>query len=185
MQKTLQNIATIHTGIFAPTVQEGKIVYLQAKHFDENGVLEKELYPDLLSTETTKKHLLQPGDVLFAAKGNKNFAAVYESHNPPAVASTTFFVIRLTNKNILSQYIAWILNNPSTQTFLKQNAIGTSIASISKIVLQELEITIPSTEIQKTILNIASLRIKQKSLTQQIESLREQQIQQQIINALK
>jgi hypothetical protein len=55
--------------------------------------------------------MLKDGDVLFAAKGTKNFAAVFENHNEPSVASTSFFVIRPTDKKVLPQYLAWFLNN--------------------------------------------------------------------------
>ena len=63
--------------------------------------------------------------------------------------------------------------------------MGTSIVSISKSVLEELEISIPDLETQKAILKITHLRNSEKKLQQQIESLREKQIQQQIFNALK
>lgn len=143
------------------------------------------LHPDLKVEGIPQKHLLRHGDVLFAAKGTKNFAAVYENYNNPAVASTSFFVIRLTKGNVQPEYLAWFLNNHSTQTLLKGQAIGTSIASISKVVLESTEISIPGIEIQKAILQITKLRNKEKSLKQQIETLREKQIQQQILNAIK
>jgi hypothetical protein len=44
---------------------------------------------------------------------------------------------------------------------------------------------VPSIETQKAILQITKLRNKEKSLKQEIETLREKQIQQQIINAIK
>jgi restriction endonuclease S subunit len=184
--KTLINhIARIQTGFFAKPISQGDIVCLQAKHFDENGNLRASLHPDLKADHVTKKHLLQPGDVLFAAKGTKNFAAVYENHNAPAVASTSFFVIRCTDKKILPEYLAWFLNHPSTQKILKGQAIGTSMASISKTVLEDLEISIPAIETQKSILKITDLRKAEKKLNQQIELLKEKQIQHYLLNALK
>lgn len=160
-------------------------MYLQAKHFTENGQLHSSLHPDLKADNITDKHLLRHGDVLFAAKGTKNFAAWYESKNQPAVASTSFFVIRLTEKNILPEFLVWFINHPTTQKFLKGKAIGTSIVSISKSVLEELEISIPDLQTQKAILQITQLRNTEKILMRQIETLREKQIQQQIINAIK
>lgn len=188
MKITLKHIANIQTGIFAKPITEGEIVYLQAKHFDEFGQLTASLHPDLKHNNITEKHLLKHGDVLFAAKGTKNFAACYESKNQAAVASTSFFVIRLNEKNkskILPEFLAWYINNPISQKFLKGNAIGSSIVSISKAVLEELEISIPNLKTQKAILIIFKLRNKEKSLKQQIETLKEKQIQQQIINAIK
>lgn len=129
--------------------------------------------------------MIQVISVILFTRLSKNFAAVYENHNEPAVASTSFFVIRLTKKNILPEFLVWFLNHPSIQKLLKRQAIGTSIASISKTVLEELEIAIPSIETQKSILQITQLRNTEKKLYQQIQSLREKQIQQLIINAIK
>jgi len=63
--------------------------------------------------------------------------------------------------------------------------MGSSIASISKGALEELEISVPAIETQELILNITKLRNKEIELRQQIETLRDKQIQQQIINAIK
>lgn len=188
MKTALTNIATIHTGIFVKPALKGEIVYLQAKHFDENGLIRAALHPDLKLDNLTQKHLLRHGDVLFAAKGTKNFAAWYESKNQPSVASTSFFVIRVQenfSNKILPEFLVWLINHPTAQKFLKGKAIGTSIVSISKTVLEELEISIPDVQTQKAILKINQLHNTEKRLKQQIETLREKQIQQQIINAIK
>ncbi|WKZ77527.1 MAG: restriction endonuclease subunit S [Candidatus Kapaibacterium sp.] len=185
MKTLIKDIAIIQTGLFAKPAGIGELVYLQSKNFDEYGQLHSELHPDLVADGISEKHLLKDGDVLFAAKGTKNFAAVFENHNEPSVASTSFFVIRPSDKKVLPHYLAWFLNSHTTQTLLKGQAIGTSIPSISKQVLENLEITIPNIETQQAILQITNLRNKEKSLKQKIETLREKQIQQQIINAIK
>ncbi len=185
MKTALKHITSIQTGVFAKPIQKGEIVYLQAKHFDENGELAEILYPDLEADSKIQKHLLKKGDVLFAAKGTKNFAAWYENEATPAVASTSFFVIRLHDTNILPGYLTWFLNHPSTQALLKGQARGSSIASISKAVLSELEIPIPNIQKQELILRIFKLRNKEKNLKQQIENLREKEIQHLLINAIK
>lgn len=185
MKSLIKDITYIQTGLFAKPAGFGELVYLQSKHFDEYGELHAVLHPDLAADGISEKHLLKDGDVLFAAKGTKNFAAVFENHNEPSVASTSFFVIRPTDKKVMPQYLAWVLNSYTTQALLKGQAIGTSIPSISKQVLENLEITVPCIETQKAILLITQLRHKEKWLKQKIETLREKQIQQQIINAIK
>jgi len=184
--KTLvRDITSIQTGLFAKPSVDGDVVYLQSKHFDEYGQLLSTLHPNLMAESVAEKHLLKEGDVLFAAKGTKNFAAVFRNHNQPSVASTSFFVLRPTDKKVLPDYLAWFLNSQSTQTLLKGQAIGTSILSISKQVLENLEMTVPSIETQKAILHITKLRNKEKALMQAIEMLREKQIQQQIMDAIQ
>src|SRR5690349_5430629 len=91
----LSNIVSIQTGLFAKTVLVGDIAYLQSKDFDENGLLNVRLEPQLKTDKTMERHLLKPGDVLFASKGLRNFSAVYELRNIPAAASTSFFVLRI------------------------------------------------------------------------------------------
>jgi restriction endonuclease S subunit len=185
LKSLIKHIAHIQTGLFAKPSGSGELVYLQSKHFDEFGQLHSVLHSDLMAEGISEKHLLKDGDVLFAAKGTKNFATVFENHNEPSVASTSFFVIRPTDNKVLPQFLAWFLNNHTTQTLLKGQAIGTSIPSISKQVLENLEIAVPSVETQKAVLQITKLRNKEKSLKQKIEMLREKQIQQQILNFLQ
>jgi restriction endonuclease S subunit len=185
LKTDIKHIGNIQTGLFTKPIAKGDVVYLQSKHYDENGLLKGSLHPDLKADNIISRHILKSGDVLFAAKGTKNFATVFESHNPPSVASTSFFVIRLTDNDVLPSYLGWFLNHPTTQKFLKEHAIGTSIPSISKVVLEELEIPIPPIETQKAIVKITQLRNKERKLKEQIDLLREKQIQQQILNAIK
>jgi len=132
--------------------------------------------------------LLNDGDILFSAKGTKNFAFPYCNKNIPAVASTSFFVIHLQQKFqkiIPPQFLAWLINHPTSQKYLKSHAIGTSMVSISKAVLGDLEISLPSIEMQQKILEISHLQQKEKKIVLQIKIFREKQIQQQLFNSLK
>ena len=188
MKHKVKHIANIRTGVFAKPVSKGDIIYLQAKHFDRKGRLNSILRPNLSSVGIGEKHLLKEGDVLFAAKGTKNFAAWYKDKDIPAVASTSFFVIRLIDNfhnKILPEFLAWYINQPISQRFLKMRARGTSMVSISKAALEELEIPVPEIKTQQTILKISHLSITEKELTRKIGILREKQIQQKIINVIK
>lgn len=185
MKTYLKNIAFVQTGVFLKPQSEGEVLYVQVKHFDSNFSLLPSIHPDLKEHSVNRKHLLNPGDILFAAKGANNFAAVYQKNYPKAVASTSFFVIKLTGKNILPDYLAWFINYPKTMELLKNFATGTSITSISKSVLEELEIAIPEIPVQQSILKINELRMRQKTLLSKIEGLREQLVQRQIFKALK
>lgn len=180
----VENITEIQTGLFAQPQSKGDVVYLQAKHFDSDGLLKIELHPDLYSNKISERHLLRSGDVLFAAKGYKNFATVYDSHNLPCVASTSFFVLRITSDKVLPEFLAWYLNHPQIMKVLKAQATGTAMTSISKAVLQKLDISLPALTKQKKIIAIDKLRKKEKELKSQKESLTEQLIQERLIQAI-
>lgn len=184
MKTELKHIANIQTGVFAKPVAKGDIAYLQPKYFDELGKLTTNLEPDLNSVGISEKHILKQGDVLFAAKGSKNFAAQFDLKDMSAAASTSFFVIRIFEKNILPEYLTWYLNHPTTMKFLKAFARGTSIASISKEVLNDLEIIIPSLEKQQLIFKINDLRLTERQHIMKLLSLKQALNQQQLYNAL-
>lgn len=185
MKTLIKDITNIQTGFFAKPSGSGNVVYLQSKHFDENGQLHAILHPDLMAEGISEKHLLKDGDLLFAAKGTKNFAAVYENQNPVAVASTSFFVLRPTDYKILSEYLSWFLNHPETQKLIKDKARGTAIPSIRKTVLEDLEISIPSIEKQRIVIQLSALLKKENELRLSILQQRKQLIEQQIIKAIK
>jgi restriction endonuclease S subunit len=184
LKAKLAQIADIKTGIFAKPESDGEVVYLQAKHFNEFGKLSSIPHADLKTDNLTNKHLLKHDDIVFAAKGSKNFAAVYQS-DFRAVASTTFFVIKIRVSHVLPEYLAWILNNSEMQSILKRHAIGSSMVSISKAVLEELEISVPTIEKQKQIVEISRLSKTEHELRLKIAELRQRQIQQQITHVIK
>ena len=62
--------------------------------------------------------------------------------------------------------------------------MGTSIPSISKVVLEELEIPVPTIEKQMSVVAISKLRWQEKNILSKLEFLRDKKIQTQIINAI-
>ncbi len=175
------------TGVYAQTVLQGDIVYLQSKHFDESGRLSSDLHPDLKSDLRIEKHLLKSGDVLFAAKGTKNFAALISKSIQPAVASTSFFVIRIHTENgsqVLPEYLTWFLNRTATQRILKAEAVGSSLPSISMPVISQLEIPIPTLSVQNNILLLNKHKRQEKYLREKIAELRSLLIETQITSLL-
>ncbi len=177
MNSKLKNIAIIRSGIFARTVSEGDIVLLQTKHFDENGQLTSSLHPDVMICDSVERHLLKPGDVLFSAKGTRNFASVYLDYGYPCVASTSFLVIRIIKQILIPEFLAWFINHPDTLHLIKSQAIGSSIVSISKPVLEELEISVPDLKTQKAVLKISRLWEHKNLLEKQLGELRNKQLQ--------
>lgn len=185
MKQRLGDIATITSGIYSKFGQSGTAIYLQANFFNGAGQLEKYIRPNLVLNKQTEKHLLNEGDILFASKGTKNFAVSIKNKMGACVASSIFLVLRIKNdlpKIVLPEFLVWFLNHPQNQTYLKSKAIGTGLPSISKKVLEDMEITLPKISTQQNIIIIDELRKREKQLKNKIETLREKQIQQLLHN---
>ena len=185
MKAKIEEISKVSTGIYTQFGQSGSAIYLQANYFDERGHLQDFIRPNLVLDDKTKKHLLNEGDILFAAKGTKNFAVSVKNKMGACVASSIFLVLRIKEefkKIVQPEFLVWFLNHPNSLAYLKSQAIGTGLPSISKKTLEEMEIILPSLNTQNNIVIIDSLQKKEKRLRIQIEGMREKQIQQLLLN---
>ena len=186
MNTLLSEIVTLQSGLYAKPRSEGDVLYLQVRHFTKDGNIDNQVGPYLELDNKIAKSLLREKDILFATKGERNFAAVYERRMGSAIASTSFLVISLKPDSldrILPEYICWFINHPRTQKHLKSIAKGTFIQSISMSVLADLEISVPDFEKQHLILKIAELRRRISQLNNEIESLRDNLIQHKLITS--
>ena len=181
----LNAIADINSGVYSNTITNGDVYYFQARDFDENRQLVNNLTPTLNFSENLKKHFLQIGDIIIVAKGASFLSAVYDGTYAPAVASTVFLVIKIrAKKEVLPAFISWYLNLPSTQSELMNEAKGTSVHSINKSVLENLEIPFPTKAKQEKLLQIIELRNYERQIEKRIEILKEKKMSQLITNAI-
>jgi len=147
---------------------DGDAIYLQIRDFDELRLIDSQLSKTVIISEKSSRHLLEEGDLLFAAKGTSNFCVQYPVEIGKAVASSAFFVIRIKNKNVLPEFIAWFLNLPETLEWLRSCSVGSTIPSITKVMLEELSLNIPDVAIQKKIVECSNLQKKESELLFQI-----------------
>ena len=169
----LHNIAVIQTGVFAKVAPNPNALYLQQSDFDGNGELRNTAQPTIATDNP--KHLLAAGDLLLASKGNNNICVIIPEIEQKCVASPSFLVIRLHDKSaILPEFVAWYLNLPTIQNTLAAQARGTSIMSISKMALGELEIPIPSIDKQKKYIELSKLQKREQELYKVIAERRKQ-----------
>ncbi len=186
MQKKIQDIAIIRSGAYIKEVPEGKVCCLQVSDFNRvegEFLLPK---PTLELDSKIENHLLLDGDLVFAAKGTSNFCTVFDERMGKAVASSSFLVIRIIDRAIIApDYLCWILNREDSLAFFKVNAIGTSIPSIGKTLVEDYEISIPLMKIQQKIVEVARLQRQEQKLYLQISDLRNKLTQHQLIEITK
>lgn len=178
-------LCEINTGVYEKPTVGGTVYYIQSRDF--NGYLEfnDTIVPELQENPKFKKHYLKKGDILIAAKGGYYFAVVYNKEVSPAVASSTFLVLRQLNQaKVIPEFLAWFLNHPKTQLYFSTHSKGSNIPYIGKTLIMELEIDLPNLETQKRILGIHKLRMKEKKLVEKIEDLKEIMINETLIKAI-
>ena len=104
------------------------------------------------------RHLVQAGDVLFRSRGENNIAfALGAEFHEPTVALLPLFILRPKTESILPEYLAWAINQPSSQRYFDSVAQGTNMRMVSRTDIDNLNISLPDLNTQRKIINIDAL----------------------------
>jgi hypothetical protein len=181
MNKTLTDIAIVKAGhpfrgkILEDT--EASTYVVQIRDIDNDGYIHwqqliRTNIPGLKSPDWLKK-----GDVLFAARGARNAAAFVGDIDKPTVCAPHYFLIQVTDKSVLPEFIAWQLNQENAQRYFANSAEGSSQMNIRRAVLEATPLVIPSIEKQKAIVGFDNKVKQEKRLLNDLINNRAKQMQ--------
>lgn len=121
---------------------------------------------------------LANGDVIFAARGTRNFAVALSGDVPKAVCSPHFFVIQVADQNqIMPEFLAWQLNQAAAQRYFEQSSEGSNVQSIRRQVLGDLSLTIPPLPTQQSVVALNTRYQREQHVLRRLMVNRERQMQ--------
>jgi hypothetical protein len=179
--KTLRDVVTVMAGHpirdAIRSVPGGDIAVVQIKNVDaKTGVDWPAVTRTVLSTRRGPDWL-QPGDILFSARGQRNIAVCLDDPPARAVCSPHFFLIRVTDASVtLPEFLAWQMNLPQAQRYFSQSATGSYITSIRRQVLEALPILIPNLDRQRLLVQLAKAAQREEQLTQKLLENRKREL---------
>lgn len=144
---------------------EGSHWLIQAKDFDKQRQIRWSNLARFSPIGGTSRYELKLDDVLFLARGQDNFACHIDRDLKATVVANTFYILRPNQEMVLSPFLAWWLNQTPAQDYIKLRRSGGSLPFISISALLQLEISIPTFEIQNKILELEKLRKQEANLT--------------------
>lgn len=146
-QTTLAHVAEVRLGHpfrgAIPEVPDGSVHVVQISDLSRTGLKYR---TDLLTTELPGRKQpdwLLDQDVLFIARGAHTFASLITDPPQRTVCTPHIYVIRVTRPDrLLPAFLAWQLNQPPAQRYLRQSAEGSRQLSIRRGVLEQTPIRI-------------------------------------------
>ena len=169
----LSDIATISAGhSFRGKLPEliGSGIYaVQLKDVSQAGVNWKSCIETEITGKATPK-FLEPNDILFIARGNKNFAVLVDktATQQKTVASPHFYLIKVDTKKVEPEFLAWLLNQQHSQRYFQRESEGSLAKSIRRNVLENTTITLPSLEKQQQVVRLVTTISKEQDTLQQL-----------------
>jgi len=171
VQKILKNIANLSSGYSfrgsVPVDANGVISVIQAGDISDDGSICVSEQARVQESEVLKSSILEDGDILLVSRGvgmGSFRSAVFHTGSNKAIASATVHVIRINDKDVLSEYLCSYLNSNKGQIDLLRIATGASVRMLSLNELKELHIPIPSPENQKSFSDLVNNIYQQKIL---------------------
>jgi restriction endonuclease S subunit len=152
----------------------GTVVVIQMKDLtDRNRVDSRALA--LVDMEKPKEHhLVKPGDLIFRSRGLTSTSAILEEDPGVAVVAAPLLRIRVTDHDIMPEYLNWFISQTPAQTFFASQAKGTTQRMISKETMEALEVFIPPLNRQRAIVTMASLAEEEQHIMKKLAEKRRQ-----------
>ncbi|MBN1547830.1 MAG: restriction endonuclease subunit S, partial [Syntrophaceae bacterium] len=121
--------------------------------------------------------ILKSGDVIFMARGARNFSVILKVIPNPVLAAACFFIIRVANENVLPDYLCWYLNQIPVERYLIQHSgRGVHMPVVRRSVLENIDVPVPAIEIQKKVVELNALVREEKALLNDLAEKRNELI---------
>ena len=108
---------------------------------------------------------LKTGDILFMARGFKNFSVLIQEIPHNVLAAACFFVVRAQTEKVLPEYLCWYLNQLPVEDYLRRRiGRGVNMPIVRRAVLESIEIPLPPMETQRTVAELNKLIAHEQAL---------------------
>ncbi len=164
----LADLATISAGHpFRGKIPEKSGSGIRAVQMKDVSVERGVFWEDVIETELSGKKQpdwLMKDDILFAARGSRNYAVLIDRVIGEVVSAPQFYILRVKELALLPEFLVWQLNQMPLQNYFDRAAEGSVTKSVRRSILESAAITIPPLDKQKQILGLYKTLLKEKRL---------------------
>ena len=178
----LKKIANIQSGYISrgkiESREDGTHFLLQARDVDSEHLTYEDdslirFSPDL----SCKDWVLKAGDVLFMARGARNYSILIKEIPDRVLAAACFFIVRVSSDQVLPYYLRWYLNQATVEHHLSRHSgRGVHMPVVRRSVLESIDIPIPPLELQSKIEKLDALLQKELELIEKLAEKRKELI---------
>lgn len=181
--KRIEDMATVQMGLsFRSRIEpekDGNVALIQMRDLTEGHRLGNPRSLIAIDGKSIpKSHFVKHNDLVFRSRGKTTTTAIIDTEIGKAVVVAPLLRLRVTDENVLPEYLCWFINQSSSQVFLHSRATGTAMIMIRKSVLDSLQVPLPSLASQEKIAALAALSDREQALMANLAKKREKQIEQ-------
>ncbi|MBR3074066.1 restriction endonuclease subunit S [Fibrobacter sp.] len=135
---------------------------------DNSGELQLQNLKRVEDASPNDSHLATQGDVVFRSRGTPFMAAVVPEITEKLLVVAPMIRIRVNRELVSPDYLAWYINGAYGAVYFKEFATGSGIPLVSKGVLEQMPVKLPSLKAQQAIADLVKLGRKEQEILTQI-----------------
>jgi len=153
----LKKLATIQSGYInrgkIEPRDDGTCLLLQAKDVDAGQPSYRtDALVRFMPSLSGKDWFLKHGEILFMARGARNFSVLMGELPENVLAAACFFIVRVSSPEILPKYLCWYLNQLPVEEYLSRfSGRGVHMPVVRRAVLESIDIPLPPLAIQEKV----------------------------------
>lgn len=150
----------------------GVCMVVQARDLLGDGKVDLEGAARIAKPPSSARGFLKAGDVVFQPRGNRYSVGKLNEVRGPAVAAAPLYILRARAKDIDPDFLVAFLEAPSTQTALRQDAVGTYVPQVPRQALEALRIELPDLPSQLRLADLARLERREIEVMDRLREAR-------------
>ena len=174
----LKKIAKIQSGYISRgrivPREDGTCLLMQAKDVSANHLSYRtDALVRFMPTLSGKDWFLKPGDILFMARGARNFSVLIDKLPDSVLAAACFLVVQISNSEILPEYLCWYFNESPVEEYLRRfSGRGVHMPVVKRAVLESIDIPLPPIKTQKQVSEMTMLLQREQDLYKKLAEKR-------------
>jgi restriction endonuclease S subunit len=177
----IKDLATVQMGYSfrsrLDSTGDGNVSVIQMKDLSQDNIVDCSALIKIDMDSVKEHHLSRVGDLIFRSRGQDTSSAILLEEPGPAVITAPLLRIRVMNpEKIQPLYLNWYIGQRDAQVFFASRAKGTVQKMISKEAIEDLEVAVPSLDIQQKIVELAALSAREQVILHEIKEKRKNYI---------
>lgn len=152
--------------------RDGACVVVQARDLVGDGTVDLAGAARIAVLPGSTRGLLRPGDLVLQPRGNRYSVGKVDEVQGPTVAAAPLYILRRRDKDVDPDFLVAFLEAASTQSVLRQDAVGTHVPQIPRQALEALHIELPDLSSQIRLADLARLERREIEVMDRLREAR-------------
>ena len=169
----LGDVATVRCGLVlsrkqSPTPTNARYHLLNLRSINADGCVEMAMLDEYYAVESlSSEYLSQVGDVIVRLTAPYT-AILVDDETARMVVSSNFVIIRPNPRQLISGYLAWLLNTRKAKRVIFENTSSNMLGAINPKYFACMEVALPSIDRQSAISDLNALALKEGRLLRRL-----------------